>query len=189
MSRDDDNSGNRTARLRAIGDKARPIMTSVRTIAIGSALAAGWLSVLFYIWFRPDSWGWLPLGVFLAVLLSPFLVLTAFLFGLRRIVQLPQRIQKLGATGTESAAAAYRAVRPASDMPDRKRRGWRLFRALRDLQSAVLDSKGTLIGYFTMAKFINPLAMGVVVMALGAAIAVIGLAGLATAITFFAQIL
>lgn len=188
MSRDREDMASRTAGLRSIVDKARPLITSVRTIAIGSALAAAWLIILSYAWFQPDSWEWLPLGALFAVLILPVIVLTAFLIGLRQVIKLPQRIQEFGATGTESAAAAYQAVRPAADSAGRKRRVWRLFRALRDLQSAALEAKGTLLGYFAMAKLINPLAMGVVAVAVGAALGVIGFAGAATVVALLIQV-
>ena len=188
MSRDREDVASPKTGVGAIVDKAQPLAVSVRAIAIGSAVAAAWLSMLAWVWFRPDSWGWVPLGAFFIVLLLPVLVLLTFLFGLRQIVQLPQRIGDLGATGTQSAAAAYRAVRPASESSGRKHRVWRLFRAIRDLQRAILDGKGTLLGYVALAKFINPWVMGVVVVALGAAMGVIGIAGIVTVITFFVTV-
>jgi hypothetical protein len=110
------------------------------------------------------------------LLLLPAGVLALFYQGLRDLIALPERLRNQVDVDKDAAAQAARTIRPG---PENGNRLWRFVRGVWTLRTAVMDSKGLLLRYGAMIRFITPWSFLAVLAATGAtfvltAVAVVG---------------
>ena len=110
------------------------------------------------------------------LLLLPAGVLALFYQGLRDLMALPERLRGQLDLDKDAATQAARTMRAS---PKKGSRLWRFVKGLWALRTAVMDSKGLLLRYGAMIRFINPWSLLAVLAATGAtfvlsAVAVVG---------------
>ena len=113
---------------------------------------------------------------FAGLLLLPAGVLALFYQGLRDLMKLPERLRGQLDVDKDAAAQAARTMRADAGKSSRL---WRFVKGLWALRTAVMDSKGLLLRYGAMIRFINPWSLLAVLAATGAtfvlsAMAVVG---------------
>ena len=105
--------------------------------------------------------------VFGIALLLPAAILALFYQGLRDLVALPKRIRDQLDADKEAAKQASSAVLPDGKKQRKRGRLWRFVKGLWALRKAITDSKGLLIRYGAMIRFVNPWSIVVVLIATG----------------------
>ena len=148
---------------------------------VGAFAVASLLAGLGTWWTLFGGWPAYGLAQLLAVglgglLLLPAAVLALFYQGLRDLMALPERLRGQLDLDKDAASQAARAVRPS---PKKGNRLWRFVKGLWALRTAVMESKGLLLRYGAMIRFINPWSLLAVLAATGAtfvlsAVAVVG---------------
>ncbi|MES3629969.1 MAG: hypothetical protein PPP56_07360 [Longimonas sp.] len=149
------------------------LVRGVGWFAVGSLLAglgAWW--VLFGGWPTHGFAQLLAVGLG-GLLLLPAAVLALFYQGLRDLMALPERIRNQIETDKDAAADTARAMMPEKKGRKKGSRLWRFVKGIWALRTAIMESKGLLIRYGAMIRFVNPWSM-LAVLAATAATVVLG---------------
>lgn len=152
------------------------LVRGVGAFAVASLLTGlGTWWALFGAWPAHGLAQVLALGL-AGLLLLPAGVLALFYQGLRDLMKLPDRLRSQLDVDKDAATQAARAVRPGPEQGSRLRR---FVKGLWALRTAVMDSKGLLLRYGAMIRFITPWSLLAVLAATGAtfllgAVAVVG---------------
>ena len=97
--------------------------------------------------------------VFGIALLLPAAILALFYQGLRDLVALPKRIRDQIEADKEAAQEAAGVVLPDKKKQKSRGRLWRFVKGMWALRKAITDSKGLLIRYGAMIRFITPFSI------------------------------
>ncbi|MFO8233717.1 MAG: hypothetical protein R6U20_13790 [Longimonas sp.] len=148
---------------------------------VGAFTIASLLAGLGTWWALFGGWPAHGLAQLLAIglaglLLLPAGVLALFYQGLRDLMALPERLRDQLDVDKDAASKAARAVRPGPKQGSRLRR---FVKGLWAMRTAVMDSKGLLLRYGAMIRFITPWSLLAVLAATAAtfvlsAVAVVG---------------
>ncbi len=165
---------------------AAAVLKGVRLLSLTTALSA----VLLWSWlFSPfqfnNWWSVVLVTVVLLLLLGPSVVLFFVAVALGQLAHLPRALIERSQEARSHLGTAASSVRPGAEVTG-GRRAWTLGRALFDLWTLVVESKGMLLQYAGMVRLANPVSLFIVGIALVTSVTLIGVTvvGLGVSLVF-----